>query len=120
MMALVQTCLSLGCVSTAEPPLAPARPTSELIVPPPKATALEGAVLWGKLLSLDGSVLLLGLRQGGTAQVELGEALKLHRMIALKPGENLMVNGTITDGVLHARLVTRAKGESSWGADKPN
>jgi hypothetical protein len=115
---LLGTLLSIGCASTAEPPLAPARSPQELIEPPPPVR-LEGAILWGKVKEVNGSTLILTLRQGQDAKVDLSEAVKLGRTIVPVPGQNVMVNGTVADGVLRAKVMSRAKGESSWGVDRP-
>jgi hypothetical protein len=58
------------------------------------------------------------LRTGKLLQVDLREALKKGTTIMPVIGWNVAVNGELNaQGVLEARIIERAKGRKSWGAD---
>jgi hypothetical protein len=62
---------------------------------------------------------VITLRDGRTLSVDVTEAHRLGRVVELIVGRNVVVNGEMRGGVLHARVVNRAKGKGGWGKDSP-
>jgi hypothetical protein len=111
--------LTMACAGKASAPLLPAHSPQELIEPPPPPRPVEGAVLWGTVKELKESTAVIALRDNRTVKVDFSGAQKAGRAVIPTIGENVVVNGTIADGVFRARLMNRAKGPASWGDDKP-
>jgi hypothetical protein len=111
--------LSWGCAgpSDGSGPLPRARSPQELIEPPPPPPKLQGALYWGTVKELKGPTIVLALRDNTTLNVDMSEAQKRGRCVIPVIGRNVVANGTMVDGVLRARVVNRAKGAATWGAD---
>ncbi len=76
--------------------------------------------LTGRVLSVDGSRVLLEARDQRSVQVDTAEAARNHLMMFFKPGSLITVYGTYNaEGVLRAQSVQRAKrGMVAWSADR--
>jgi hypothetical protein len=98
-------------------PLPRARSPEELMVAPPPPPKVEGSLYWGTVKEIQGTVVVLTLRDGKTINVDIADAQKRGFSVVPTVGANLVVNGTVTNGVLVARIVNRAKGPATWGAD---
>lgn len=111
--------LAMACKGNASAPLLPAHSPQDLVEAPPPPRPVEGAVLWGTVKELTASTAVIALRDSRTVNVDFSGAQKAGRAVIPTVGENVVVNGTIADGVFRARLMNRAKGPATWGDDKP-
>lgn len=69
--------------------------------------------------SVNGSQIVITLRTGKSLTVDLSPAMKTGTMVHPFVGLTVAANGTLgSNGVLQARTLTRAKGQSGWGVDK--
>jgi len=78
---------------------------------------VEGALYWGTVKEMHAGVVVIALRDGKTVNVDISDAQKRGFSVVPSVGIHLVVNGTMAEGVLKARIVNRAKGPASWGAD---
>jgi|SRR5580704_14686070 hypothetical protein len=112
--AFLVSCQSTSSSSEALPL---ARSPQELIVAPPAPRKVDGAVYWGTATAQNGKAIVLSLRDDRSLTVDMTDALKAGRCAPPVVGKSFVVNGTMIGGVLHARLVARAKGKAQWGPD---
>src|SRR3974390_3454206 len=80
----------------------PAVPHAELFVPPPPAPKVEGAMYWGTVKELQGAAVVLTLRDGRPLRVDMSEARERFSAATPKVGDNIVVIGSMSDGVLKA------------------
>ena len=80
---------------------------------------IPGAAYWGTVRSVNGSQIVITLRNGKSLTVDLSPAMKAGTMLRPYVGLNVAANGSLgSNGVLQAKTLTRTKGKSGWGADK--
>ncbi len=98
---------------------AAAPPPAQKAAPSESSSAALNRVS-GRVLSVDGSRVLLAARDQRTVQVDTAEAARNHQMTFFKPGSLITVYGTYdAEGLLRARSVQRAKsGMVAWSADR--
>ena len=105
---------------TAAPgPLPPAISHEALIERAPRRAEVQGSVYWGAVKEVKGPIVVIALRDGKSLSVDTTAAKAQGTVVVPTVGINLVVNGTMADGVLKARVVNRAKGPPTWGRDVP-
>ncbi len=76
--------------------------------------------LYGKVLSVKGTVITLQTKGGSTAQIDSSRALEAHRSVPVAVGRAIRVNGLYDKkGVLQADSIQWAKNSPAmWPSDK--
>jgi len=87
--------------------------------PAVSSSSPAGAQFWGTVENINDSSLVIILRTGRLLQIDLSAAIAEGTTIVPVIGESVAVSGELDEhGVLQARVMWRAKGPESWGADK--
>lgn len=76
--------------------------------------------LYGKVLSVKGTVITLQTKSGTTVEIDSARALEAHRSVPVAVGRAIRVNGSYNKkGVLQAESIQWAKNSPAmWPADK--
>ncbi|MBV8826517.1 MAG: hypothetical protein JO220_16130 [Hyphomicrobiales bacterium] len=78
-----------------------------------------GPTYWGTVLKIDGTTLLLELRDGRVLNVDFTPAVKASQARIVTPGDSAKIVGmTGPNGVFQANVLLRAPGRSLWGEDQ--
>jgi len=89
---------------------------------PPSTTAapLGGAQVTGQVTSYTGTAAQLALRNGKSITVDLNTAQKNHLAVPIYVDEFLLVQGSLSGGLMTAVSVSRAKSNpNAWMPDVP-
>ncbi len=115
LLALLAAASLLACAPAGVAAATPANKAA-----PSESSSATLSRITGRVLSLDGSRVLLEARDQRTVQVDTAEAARNHLLRPFKPGSVITVYGTWNaQGVLLAQSVQRAKsGVVSWSADR--
>ena len=87
--------------------------------PPSEDLKIPGAMYWGTIKNVEDVRVAIELRTGKLLNADLSQAVKNGTTINPVVGVYVVINGTLgANGILDARIMSRAKAPGSWGTDR--